>query len=88
MDRANATTPEIGTAQRLVWPFSLLVELQSVGLKRFLRPFIFLGTIALSICLGYKVVGLIGTAVMEAGAQMHRLNVVGGHVGSKSLLRH
>jgi hypothetical protein len=77
MDRADATTPEIGTAHQVVGHFSLLVNSSSVDLKRFLRLVIFLGTIALSIFLGYKVTGLISSAVKEAGTQMHWLNIVG-----------
>jgi hypothetical protein len=81
MDRADTTTPEIGSAHRVVGPFSLLDASPSVNLKRILRLFIVLGTVALSIALGYKVAGMISNAVTEAGAQMHWLNVVGGHIG-------
>jgi hypothetical protein len=91
MDRVDATTSEIGTAQQLVEQFSLFVDSSDriAYLKRVLRLVTVLGTVALSISLGYKVIGLVGSAVMEAGAQMHWLNVVGGHIGPKSpLLRH
>jgi hypothetical protein len=91
MDQLEATTPELGTAHRVIGPSLCTVDSTTsvfVDLKRFLRLFIFLGTVLLSIVLGYKIASLIGSAVTEAGAQIHWFNVVGGHINPKSLLRH
>jgi glucose-6-phosphate-specific signal transduction histidine kinase len=67
MGDIGATVPILGTAHRVFGLLAVFATAANPGvtadLKRFLRLFIFLGTVALAVVLGYEVGGWIGGVV-------------------------
>jgi glucose-6-phosphate-specific signal transduction histidine kinase len=67
MSDTGTTVPIIDTAHRVFGLLAVFATAANPGvtadLKRFLRLFIFLGTVALAVVLGYEVGGWIGSVV-------------------------
>ncbi len=67
MGRVDTTMPSIGTAHRVFGLLSLFAPLANMDvaadLKRFVRLFIFLSTVALSVVFGFRAAGFLGSAI-------------------------
>jgi hypothetical protein len=66
MSETGATVPIIGTAHRVFGHLVFNTRADSgviSNLKRFIRLYIFLGTVALAVILGYELAGWIGFAI-------------------------